>query len=63
MDPTDADTNPTPGTMTPAPAVPPKCPAADFDCNSCLAVSGCIFVDHKVSKKTFVKLFVGTLEF
>jgi len=49
VDPTDADTNPTPGTMTPAPAVPPKCPAADFDCNSCLAVSGCIFVDHKDS--------------
>jgi len=49
VDPTDADTNPTPGTMTPAPAVPPKCPAANFDCNSCLAVSGCIFVDHKDS--------------
>lgn len=50
VDPTDSD--PTPG--TPTPAVPPTCPAAEFDCNSCLAVSGCIFVDHQDSAQQCV---------
>merc|ERR1712240_81975 len=43
LDQTESD--PTPG--TPTPAVPPTCPAAETDCNSCLAVSGCIFVIHQ----------------
>merc|ERR1712198_656733 len=43
VDQTESD--PTPG--TPTPAVPPTCPAAETDCNSCLAVSGCIFVIHQ----------------
>ena len=32
----------------PSPVSSVPCPTQDFDCNSCLDVEGCFYVEHKV---------------
>ena len=42
----------------PSPVSSVSCPTQDFDCNSCLAVEGCFYVEHKVSTVINMHLFV-----